>query len=458
MNRGQSLVELLIALGIFVTMVSVVVFILLSSYVSNLKSGENTQALFLAEEGLEAVRSIRDNNWGNLAAGSHGLEVSGSDWMFSGSQEDLSSKLKEGARQVIVEDIDSSRKKITSKVTWKSPQGLPRETSLVSRLTNWTGAASAARWVLPTKEGSLNLSGNQDGLKVQAQGNYAYLVRNGGSPDFAVIDISDTQNPLLVGSLSLTGNPRDIVVSGSYAYVASDSDTQEFQIIDVSNPSSPSISGAFDAPGGANASGIYFSASTAYLVRRSSAQDEFLAINVSDPSSPTLISSLNLASAGNAVVVLGNYAYVASSFDNQELQIIDMTVSNQPRISGSYNLSGSSDGFSIAGFGGRVILGRNNGLIYLFDVENPNSPVFLGSFNAQGVVNDLALGGNYVFLTADSSGAEFQVVDISAPASPSPIGSLDISPSSGVAFDQGEDRAFIASGADNEEFIILAPL
>lgn len=459
LSRGQSLVELLIALGVFVTTVSAVIFVLLSSYISNLRSGENYRALFLAEEGLEAVRSIRNNDWNDLVAGSYGLAVSGSDWIFSGSQEDISSKLKEGARQVIIENIDSDRKKITSKITWKSPQNLPREISLISRLTGWE---NPAKWSDSAKEAVINLSGSQNGLRIQTQGNYVYLVRKGGSPDFIIIDIADTQNPFIAGSLNLPGNPQDIAVSGNYAYVASDNDDQELQIINISNPSSLGVIGLFNAPGSANGNGIYFNGSKVYLARGSSSQNEFLAVDVFSPSLPVLVGSLNLGATGNDIVVSGNYAYIASGLNSQELQIIDITVPIQPTLAGFYNLSGSSDGLSIAGFGTKVILGRANGLIYLFDAGNPNAPVFLGSFDAGGAVNDITLGNdnNYAFLATDSNNAEFQTVDISTAALPILIGSFNFSPSSninGIAYNGTKDRIFIASESDNEEFIILAP-
>ncbi|MDO8663473.1 MAG: hypothetical protein Q7K28_01370 [Candidatus Wildermuthbacteria bacterium] len=457
--KGQSLIELLIAIGIFVAMVSAVGFILIGSYISNLQAREGVIAVSLAEEGLEAARSIRNESWDDLTAGSHGLAVAGGQWTFSGVQEDISSELEKGVRKVIVEDPGFDRKIITSKITWELTEGRPQDISLATSLTNWKGLA---KWSDPSEEGSLNISGSQDGLKIQAQGNYAYLVRAGGSPDFVIIDITDIQNPFIAGSLSLSGNPRDIAISGNYAYVASDSDSQELQIVNISNPATPSVIGTYNAPGSADANGIYFSGSSVYLVRSSSSQNEFLIINVSDPNLPTISGSINLNAAANDVVVLGNYAHIASSHDSQELQIVNLTLPSSPSLIGSYNLSNDSNGLSITGFGNRVILGRANGSIYLFNVENPASPSLSGSFDTRGSVNDMSLGNdnNYVFLAADSGNAEFQIVDISAPALPGLIGSFDLSPNAGiygVAYHQGKDRVFAASQVNDREFIIFAP-
>ena len=137
MNRGQSLIELLIALGIFVVMVSVVAFLLIDSYISNLQASQNSKAIFLAEEGMEAARSIRDNSWDNLTAGPHGLTISENNWIFQGELEDISDKLPQGKRVITIGDINEDRKKVISQITWELFPARSQEISLVTYLTNW---------------------------------------------------------------------------------------------------------------------------------------------------------------------------------------------------------------------------------------------------------------------------------------------------------------------------------
>jgi len=134
--RGQSLIELLIALGIFVVMVSVVAFLLIDSYISNLQASQNSKAIFLAEEGMEAARSIRDNSWDNLTAGPHGLTISENNWIFQGELEDISDKLPQGKRVITIGDIDEDRKKVTSKVSWQVAQK-ENKIELITYLTDW---------------------------------------------------------------------------------------------------------------------------------------------------------------------------------------------------------------------------------------------------------------------------------------------------------------------------------
>lgn len=146
-QKGESLIELLIAIGIFVVAVSTIAFLVIDSYLSGRLAKETTQANFLAEEGIEAARSIRDNSWDSLLAGSHGLALSGNNWVFQGVQEDVSWQLREGIRTIIIEDIDSDRKKVTSEVVWKLIEARPQQAKLIAYLTNWQKITSFCQGV-----------------------------------------------------------------------------------------------------------------------------------------------------------------------------------------------------------------------------------------------------------------------------------------------------------------------
>jgi hypothetical protein len=136
MNQGQSLIELIIAIGIFVFVTSALVFLILDSYISGRLATEITKADFLAQEGLEAVRSIRDNSWSDLTSGSHGLAISGGHWVFQGTSEDISDQLNNGSRVIEIENIDQYRKKVTSRIDWQFSQKA-EEVRLITYLTNW---------------------------------------------------------------------------------------------------------------------------------------------------------------------------------------------------------------------------------------------------------------------------------------------------------------------------------
>jgi len=148
--KGQALVELLIAMGVFVVVVSGFAFFILDSYLSGRLAKEVTVANLLAEEGMEATRSIRDNSWGGLATGTHGLVISGNNWIFQGIEEDIGDLLKEGVRKIIIEDIGSDRKKVVSQVAWEFTPARMQEIRLITYLTNWQKLAPGVETRKPT--------------------------------------------------------------------------------------------------------------------------------------------------------------------------------------------------------------------------------------------------------------------------------------------------------------------
>lgn len=340
----------------------------------------------------------------------------------------------------------------------KTSDEVPNE-STISNVPSGT-TLSSDPWTNPNKESFVDLSGTEDGNKVHVQGDYAYIVRNGGTPDFAVIDVSDTASPSLVGSMSLSGTPKNIFVSGNYAYIASSLNSQELQVIDVSNPVSPTLVGSYDASGGADAFGIYVLGSTAYLVRDSSNRDELMIIDVSSPTAPTLLGSLNLGADSFEVIVLGNYAYISTASNSQELQVIDISNSASPNLLSSLDLSGGSNALTITGSGNKVLLGRANGEVHIIDISSPSLPGSLGMFDALDNANDLSFSSNdnYVFIASNENSAEFQLIDISSPASPVLLSSLNLSSDlNGIFYDESKDRAFAIGDSNSEELIIIQP-
>ena len=136
-EQGQSLVELLVAMGVFVLFASAVSFLVIDSYIAHRAGKEETIAVFLAQEGLEAARSIRDSNWLDLVDGEYGIAVSGGQWVFQGSENDVSDKLRNGRRKVIVSSVDPDRKRVEAQVLWDFSLTRSRMINLITYLTNW---------------------------------------------------------------------------------------------------------------------------------------------------------------------------------------------------------------------------------------------------------------------------------------------------------------------------------
>jgi len=452
------MVELLLAVAVFAILVTGLIGALVYGRASTDDAGNRARAALLADEGLEAARSIGRAAFANLVNGTYGIVQSGNIWTFSGTN-DVSGIY---TRQVTVASgIDANHKTITSTITWNGGTGNDTLTA-VTQIDNWV--ASTKLWSAATQPGALDLSSTNDATKVAIAGNYAYVARNTGTPNFAVVNISTPATPVLTGSLTLAGNPSNVFVKGNYAYVSNTSTTGELQIIDISTPATPVLKSTFNAAGTAGAGkGVYVVGNYAYLARAANtATGELTIVDVSNPLSPVLKGAYNNNVNMNEVYVANNYAYLASGADTTELLVINVSLPASPVLAGSLDLTGTTDATTITGQGTVVYVGQGTALSAV-NVANPALPALLNTFTAAGVINDVAvdLNGTFAFLGTASTTGEFQAVTITTPSAMTLSKTLDItgttSTINGVAYSTSQNVVIGASAADTLEALVVRP-
>ena len=90
-QKGVTLIEVLIAISIISTIVIAVGFSVNTFVDARTNLLHNTRAVYLAEEGYEIIRALRDDSWSTLDAltlsDTHYLDVATSTIAFSGTQE-----------------------------------------------------------------------------------------------------------------------------------------------------------------------------------------------------------------------------------------------------------------------------------------------------------------------------------------------------------------------------------
>lgn len=454
-QRGFSPVEVLLAATIFGFLVTALIGAIVYGRSSTATSGDRVRANLLAEEGVEAVRNIRDAAYTNLADGTYGLTQSSNHWVLSGSQ-DVSDIF---TRQVIIASDGTDRKRVTSTVTW--PQGVTTsQTALVTRLTNWSSSIVKS-WNTPAVAGTYDASGTNDAIKVATQGNYAYLVRNDGTPDFIILNISNPANPTLVGSLSLSGAPTNIAVNGNYAYVSSTLDSGELQIINISNPASPSVSGLFNAAGTSDGMGVYAVGTTVYLVRMANgSNNEFVMINAATPSVPVRTAYLNLNINMREVYANLNDVYIVTESDTQEIVEFSTFILGLITTSSSINLPGTANATTIAGFNKTLVVGQGT---TLYTVDGGIINTVLGSTVLPGTINDVTLNAanTIAYVGTSFTTGELQVVNIANTLGPAISGAADITGTdnnlNGVAYSGTLDVVAGANSSDTREAVIFVP-
>lgn len=159
-NKGFSLIEIVVAIGIIIS-VFIGSIILISFSISNTKVNKSRIiAIGLAQEGLEIVRNIRDNNWlaglrdagswrEGLGEGSHRVQYDLNNLLFfanrplkinsSGFYQYDTGTNTLFYRKINIEYIDNNQLKVTSEVTWRQ-QGIDNSVGAETRLYNWLEA------------------------------------------------------------------------------------------------------------------------------------------------------------------------------------------------------------------------------------------------------------------------------------------------------------------------------
>ena len=155
-NKGQSLLEVIVALAIFALISATMVSLSTGGFVSMNVGGEQTEAQALAGEGVEAVRAIRDRAWNELTFTTSSVATSTGQWIFSG--ENTTAQLDNYFRTISFDSVcrdvsnnivacpglytDAQTKKVTSQIDWPV-MNTTNTVKQVTYLTNW----DALNWV-----------------------------------------------------------------------------------------------------------------------------------------------------------------------------------------------------------------------------------------------------------------------------------------------------------------------
>jgi len=149
-NQAFSLIEVIVALGIFAILAAGVFSVVTSSYRNFYGTGDKHSLTVFAQEGIEAVRSIRDNSWQDIetvsGAGSKGLvKAAAGYWQFDTTADSLGvlsrtivvTDVERNANDEIVASggtVDPNTKKVTVTVTGPGID----DYVLTTYLTNWS--------------------------------------------------------------------------------------------------------------------------------------------------------------------------------------------------------------------------------------------------------------------------------------------------------------------------------
>jgi type II secretory pathway pseudopilin PulG len=156
-NDAFSLVEVILSIAIFGMIVTVIVGALIYGQQSTVISGMRARAVFLADEGIEAVKSIKDNAWNEVIFSKSAVNTTGNQWNFTG--EGSTENIDQYTRTITFSNVcrnslgditpcpgdytDIYTKKVTSEVSWVYRPGFTQSVQKEGYITNWR----SSNWV-----------------------------------------------------------------------------------------------------------------------------------------------------------------------------------------------------------------------------------------------------------------------------------------------------------------------
>ncbi len=513
LQKGSSTLEILIAFSILALCMTAVVIVGFGNQAVSIDSQTNIEGLSYAQEMLEDARVQADVNFLSVVSKTKTVTF-GIPYV----------------QTLAVADITECKKQATSTVTWLSgtrPQKIELATLLTDTiglfalggdcafelpLGGWTNPGSLLSRDFQKKVGDdpgVNSSAGIPASDIDILDKRIYMTALESSKDnFYVFDASGVLSktvPPIIGSFNAGPGLNRVDVAGNYAYVANASTTStqssdEFMVIDVSTPSAPSVVASIDlgivpncptfCPGGAQA--IYYFDGRVYVGTHRIGGEEFYVFSVSAPHSPTspqLLGKKEINHNVSDIVVRGNYAYLATSADTEEVIVLD--VSN-PTVSipqvGAFEAKDTDGTLSDQNattlflIGNKLYLGRDKVNknadtqrdFYVIDVSNPALPVSLGSANLQYItgknfsanvwVTGIYVVGRYGFIATNDSDPGFIVLDINNPAALNYIKTSPLSKiistfnyanyNTGIDFDEG---FIFTSNSQNDALRIIRP-
>ena len=261
--------------------------------------------------------------------------------------------------------------------------------------------------------------------------------------------------PTQAGFLSLDSPAAAVDLVGGYAYLAVTSSTSQLRIVSVVSPAQPAVIASTSLPGVAGSYpgglSVFYYASMVYVGTHRTAGHEFHVYDVTSPRNPKWLGSIELNHNINDIVVRGNYAYLATSGNIDDIIILDVSNPTAIKQVSALTFAGTEDTESVFLIGATLYAGRKKGSssahpeFYAIDVSDPVHPAVIFSFSVGNAVTSIKVAGNYVFIATNNPAKTFMVLDVGEPSRVSVAAYRGLN-AAGTSLDYENDMVFIAAG------------
>ena len=268
--------------------------------------------------------------------------------------------------------------------------------------------------VVPEDISSITFSGQTTVLSILIRGDAAYVVEDDlyGVPSahgLRILNISNSEEPKLIGSYNTYGYTRDMCIYGNYAYLPWYLSTWGLDIINITTPSRPQFLTTYTLTGAPT--DVFVRGHYLFLV----GNHKGLIFDINNPTAPSQVGMWDSPGSPVSIVVEGDYAYVAAY--NSGLSIVDISSVSSPTPVTTVTTHEPAEDVVIEGNIAYVASGYA-GLV-LFDITDPHHPVETARYDSSedytGYARKTAISGEYAYVVSSDGLQVVKIKDVVSP-------------------------------------------
>ena len=486
--KGYSLAELVLAIGIFAVISSMLVLLVVDATKTLDNTRTRARASNLTQEINTALIMLKNQSWYNIAKhtddGIKYLDFVDNQYQIldgQGVRGELTYSftiiraLRENGNIVLTGgNPDSHTRVISITITWKDRLGREHSITPSLYLNDWNTHSfvdstkedfdsgeysldtiwhtdllgvslqemSYGDWCNPSFQGSQhNITGSATAGNIWADQDHAFLGTGGNASGVAFWKVAVTGEPpvfLEEGTLEKSYKTNDVFGVGNYALIATDVNRKEIIILDISSTPYQEI-GYVNPPENWSGSSVFALNNNGFFTYTHQTGNKLAIFDLSSfAGNRPLKASFILDNPVSDIFVDDNYIYLTLENTNNDNTVYDFVI---------YSYTDSSISF-VSG----INLGptRAKGLYISSEQEEKMDDSTINTNNTRA----------YVVTELNSSGSEFFIIDISDKSTPSIISTFDtnlaqnMNPKA-VAVAAKDRRAIIAGGGTNEVYTVL---
>jgi len=518
LQAGYSLVELILAIGLF----GILVTILFTGFITSTEGRPQQEHRFIAtslfQETVEALRIVREQGWDMVKTnGIYYPAQTATSWELLPGLETIDPDINL-TRFLEIDDVyrdengnivtsggslDLSTKKVTITIAWDVPlvssysssiyltrylDNLADEDStqedfddpdadpnnVITTLTddgevvlgNLEGTGRG-NWCNPgtSAVSTLDLPRNGSARAITAiEGKvFSGTGENASGVSLAYVTVTDTIPPVTALEGTFDGyKTNDVFGTDTYGFLATDTNSSEVVIVDLSTMNKI---GYYNINGPGDGDSIFVLGNVGFVTDGSDLATFDMSSVVGTDTQPTL-DTIALAGTIKSIYVVGDYAYVAIDSSTNQLQIVDVSNPSSMSVTASYTVNGvNGRDVYVSPDETRAYLATGTDAtkpeFFIVNIEIKSSPSTVSSYDTNGMdpqAVDMVLSGNMAIIVG-TGGEEYQVVTIASENSPVRCGGFNedtgIFDLGTVEEADGDAYAYINTGQADSELKVI---